>query len=272
MMTRRESDLEEILKHHGRIAVALSGGVDSSVLLGFAANVLGSDHCIAFTIQSPYMMEEEVEDARELCSHLHVRHRVLEVGIPEDIATNPPDRCYLCKKRLFNVLREEASREGFRYLADGTNADDSPEDRPGMRALVEAGIASPLREARIGKADIRELGRKLGIQAKITEKPAYSCLLTRLEHNRPVQETLLTNVDRAEQFLRDAGFLSCRVRVHGTLARIELSRDSWPAFFTRDMPPAVFERFSQLGFAFITLDLRDYTMGNMTPPTPPSTP
>ncbi len=269
MMTRRESDLKEILERHGRVAIALSGGVDSSVLLAFAANVLGSEHCIAFTIRTPYMMAEEIDDARELCTTLHVRHRILDLGIPEDIAHNPVNRCYLCKKKLFAVLRLEASNEGFRYLVDGTNADDSATDRPGMRALVEAGIASPLREARIGKDDIRELGRKLGIHAKITEKPPYSCLLTRLEHNQPIQTELLSKVDHAEQFLRQAGFHTCRVRVHGTLARIELGRDLWPSFFTRDMPPSVFEYFSQLGFDFVTLDLRGYTMGSMNPPTLP---
>lgn len=269
MMTRRESDLSAILQRQGRIAIALSGGVDSSVLLGFAATVLGGEHCIAFTLRTPYMMKEEIEDARSVCDAFKVRHRILDLGIPEDIANNPHDRCYLCKKKLFSVLRQEASSEGFRYLADGTNADDSWNDRPGMRALREAGIASPLREARIGKNEIRELGRKLGLHAKITEKPPYSCLLTRLEHNRPVEEELLSQVDQAEQFLRDAGFPTCRVRIHGTLARIELNRDAWPSFFTRDMPPAVSKHFFQLGFSFVTLDLLGYTMGSMNPPPSP---
>ena len=259
-----EFALTSLLGSWGQVAVALSGGVDSSILLAFASSTLGSDQCLALTVNTPYMIKEEIDDAVQLCASLGVRHIVLDEPFPNDLTNNPPDRCYLCKTRLFAALVQQARENGFEHLIDGTNADDSREDRPGMRALDEWNIASPFRETGFSKEAIRALGRRLGLATTLTDKPSCTCLLTRLEHNRPVLQETLKRVGLGEQFLHHAGFYLCRVRVHGSLARIELPRSDWSTFFIHNMPDLVVDYFRQIGFSSVSLDLAGYASGNMT--------
>lgn len=255
--------LREDLLSRERIAVALSGGLDSSVLLAFAVSVLGAQNCLALTAHTPYMMHEEIDEAKKLCRRLGVEHICVKLPVPKSIALNPPNRCYLCKKQVFTQLKELAARGGFFFVVDGTNHDDLSDYRPGMKALQELGVFNPLKEAGMGKDDIRELGRSLDMEEGLIRKPAYACLLTRLEHDKPFTEDDLYRVDAAETWLRERGFPACRVRVHGTLARIELDRTAWPSFLHGGAAWQAELAFREMGFEFVTLDLKGYTRGSM---------
>lgn len=259
--------LRAVLLPRERLAVALSGGLDSSVLLAAAVRILGADHCLALTAQTPYVMEEEVRDSTTLCRRLGVRQEKLAFPILPALANNPPLRCYLCKNALFSSLADKAAELGFPLLADGSNLDDLDDYRPGRRALQELGIPSPFLEAAMDKADIRRLACRLGLPESVSGKPAYACLLTRLEHNRPVTEALLRRVDAAESFLRTLGLKGCRVRVHGdSLARIELPEKEGDLFWNRKLAATVARRLRELGFRHITLDLEGYSRGSMNEP------
>lgn len=259
--------LRSVLLPRERIAVALSGGLDSSVLLAAAGQVLGPDRCLALTAQTPYVMEEEMRDSTELCLSLKVRQEKLTLPIPASITDNPPLRCYLCKHALFSALKTRAGETGFPLLADGSNTDDLGDYRPGRKALQELGILTPFLEAAMGKADIRQLARELGLPESVSGKPAYACLLTRLEHNRHVTEAMLRRVDMAETFLRSLGLKGCRVRVHGDdLARIELPETERRLFRDAELAGPVAHRLRELGFRHITLDLEGYSRGSMNEP------
>ena len=251
-----------------RLAVALSGGLDSSVLLAAAVRILGADHCLALTARTPYVMEEEVRDSTALCRRLGVRQEKTGVSHPaRPLANNPPLRCYLCKHALFSSLAARAAEMGFPLLADGSNLDDLDDYRPGRKALQELGIPSPFLEAAMDKADIRRLAFRLGLPESVCGKPAYACLLTRLEHNRPVTEVLLRRVDAAESFLRTLGLKGCRVRAHGdSLARIELPEKERRLFWDGQLASTAARRLRELGFRHITLDLEGYSRGNMNEP------
>ena len=259
--------LRSVLLPMERVAVALSGGLDSSVLLVAAADILGADRCLALTAETPYVMREELRDSAALCRRLGVRQEKLVFPILPEIAETPPLRCYLCKHALFSALAGRAAELGFPRVADGSNTDDLGDYRPGRKALHELGIISPFLEAGMGKADIRLLARTLNLPEDISEKPAYACLLTRLEHGRPVTESLLRRVDEAETFLRSLGLKGCRVRVHGEdLARIELPGPELGLFRQGGLSEAVVSRLRALGFRHITLDLEGYSRGSMNKP------
>ena len=246
--------LRAVLLPRKRIAVALSGGLDSSVLLAAAVRILGADHCLALTARTPYVMEEEVRDSTAF-------------PILPALANNPPLRCYLCKHALFSSLAARAAEMGFPLLADGSNLDDLDDYRPGRKALQELGIPSPFLEASMDKEDIRRLACRLGLPESVSGKPAYACLLTRLEHNRPVTEVLLRRVDAAESFLRTLGLKGCRVRVHGdSLARIELPEKERRLFWDGQLASTAARRLRELGFRHITLDLEGYSRGSMNEP------
>lgn len=259
--------LRAVLLPRERIAVALSGGLDSSVLLAAAVRILGADHCLALTAQTPYVMEEEVRDSAALCLRLGVHQEKLAFPILPALANNPPLRCYLCKHVLFSSLAARAAEMGFPLLADGSNLDDLDDYRPGRKALQELGIPSPFLEAAMNKEDIRRLACWLGLPESVSGKPAYACLLTRLEHNRPVTEALLRRVDAAESFLRTLGLKGCRVRVHGgSLARIELPEKERKLFRDGQLAATAARRLRELGFRHITLDLEGYSRGSMNEP------
>lgn len=241
--------LRAVLLPRERLAVALSGGLDSSVLLAAAVRILGADHCLALTARTPYVMEEEVRDSTALCRRLGVRQEKLAFPILPALANNPPLRCYLCKHALFSSLAARAAEMGFPLLADGSNLDDLDDYRPGRKALQELGIPSPFLEAAMDKADIRRLAFRLGLPESVCGKPAYACLLTRLEHNRPVTEVLLRRVDAAESFLRTLGLKGCRVRAHGdSLARIELPEKERRLFWDGQLASTAARRLRELGF------------------------
>ncbi len=256
--------LAVFLRNRGKLAVALSGGSDSSVLLAFAAYCLGKERCLALTVDAPYMVGKELESARRVCERLGVRHVVCRTAIPELIRSNPPQRCYFCKRSVFSMLQQRALDEGFEWLADGTNVDDLGDFRPGMQAIKELEVLSPFLECGIGKDSIKALGSMLDVPMEVVHAPAGACLLTRLEHGKKVTEEMLRRVEAAEDCLQVMGFLQCRVRVHGdALARIELSPDDVRRAMEASCRERIVEAFRKLGFRHISLDMGGYERGSM---------
>ena len=245
-----------------RVAVAFSGGVDSSLLLRVAHDVLGRN-VLAVTAQSHVIPQNEMGAARRFCCSLGVEHRVVlfdEMAVP-GFAQNPPDRCYLCKKALFSMMLAEVDAWGGACLVDGSNVDDEGDWRPGMRALAELRVASPLREAGFTKADIRSLSRELGLPQ--WDKPSAACLASRFAYGDPITLEGLAAVDAAESMLYDAGFSPVRVRVHGPIARIELASEQIPLMAEEAMRLRILDAIKRLGFTYVTLDLAGFRSGSM---------
>jgi pyridinium-3,5-biscarboxylic acid mononucleotide sulfurtransferase len=246
----------------GSVVVAFSGGVDSTLLLRCAREALG-DQVLALTVDTPYLPRRELAEASDLARQIGARHLLVHLPLPPEIDTNPEDRCYLCKKKVFARIQAEAERQEIPNILDGTNHDDLGVHRPGLKALSEMDIISPLAEAGLTKAEIRQLSRKLDLPT--WDKPAYSCLLTRLPHGVPVKMETLARIETAENYLINAGFSTVRVRVHDKLARIEIPRGDFETFMAFNQKEDVAEKFRVLGFDFTVLDLRGYLSGSMDP-------
>ena len=246
-----------------QVVVAFSGGLDSALLLHAARQAL-ADHVLAVTLVTDYMPAAEIEDAKETARSMQVRHLLLETPFPEALRANPPDRCYLCKRSLFARLTETAADEHIAHVLDGTNLDDLDDYRPGMRALGELGVKSPLLTQGLTKQDIRDLSRKHGL---VWDKPAGACLLSRIPHGRRIEEAELRRIDQAEDFLKELGFGAVRLRSHGELARIEVPREQVAAVIEADRRHGIDARLKALGYRHVTVDLAGYRMGSLNPKT-----
>ncbi|MDI6400815.1 ATP-dependent sacrificial sulfur transferase LarE [Balneolaceae bacterium ANBcel3] len=257
---KKYEQLKHNLKQSGRIAVAYSGGVDSTFLL-YAAKEADVRGLIALTVQQPYIQAEEIEDAAAFTKKWDIPHIVLAPPTDPQVMENPPDRCYLCKTGTFTLFKEEVEKRGFNILADGTNADDTGEYRPGMQAIKELGVRSPLLEAGLKKEEIRYLLKKAGIPG--WRKPSNTCLLTRIPYNTPVSIKMLQSIEKAEQFLIKLGFEEVRVRKHGDTARIELSQNDIEKAAKSDLRNQLIPFFKDLGFSYITIDLEGYITGSL---------
>lgn len=211
--------LEEFFKAHPKVAVAFSGGVDSAYLL-YAAARCGAN-VRAYYVKSGFQPQFELEDAKRLAGQLGTPVTVLRLDVLSSgpVAENPPDRCYHCKKAIFGAIIEAAARDGFTVLLDGTNASDEEGDRPGMRALRELQVLSPLRMCGLTKAHIRELSKKAGLFT--WDKPAYACLATRIPTGQAITKEKLAATESAEDFLFSLGFTDFRVRMAGTAAKLQ---------------------------------------------------
>jgi pyridinium-3,5-biscarboxylic acid mononucleotide sulfurtransferase len=251
--------LLQYLKDLKKVAIAFSGGVDSTFVLAAAKEALG-DNVLAVTIQTPYIPNWEIEEAKEIVTKLGIKHLIIQAPILESIKNNPEDRCYLCKHFLFGKITEEAGKLGFNVIMDGTNHDDTHDIRPGMRALKELKVVSPLLENKLTKKEIREMSQELGLPT--WDKPAYACLLTRLPYNEKVEISKLSRIEKAELLLIQKGIKAIRVRSHGDLARIEVDKSLMSRFGDALFVNEIVEEFKKIGFKYITLDLEGYRTGS----------
>lgn len=259
MAENKKKKLYIILKELNSFVVAFSGGVDSSFLI-YSAHSLKLNNIIGVTIKTPYIPEVEVDEATEFARLHGINHIVINISFPETVRRNPVDRCYLCKKILFTELLGFAFENGFRYVIDGTNADDTNMHRPGLKALRELGIRSPLLEAGLTKKEIREMLRQEGLS--VWDKPAMACLLTRFPYNKTISESMLQMVEKAECFLLNKGYPGTRVRIHDDLARIEC----FPGYFERIIQnpdkELIINKLKEIGFRYVSLDLEGYRSGS----------
>ncbi len=248
------------LKNLERVAVAFSGGVDSTFLLSAAREAL-SDNVVAFTVRSPYIPDWEIKEARQIANKLSAKHMVFETEISDSILDNPENRCYLCKKYIFTRLVSEAGKLNINYVIEGTNSDDTGDFRPGIQALRELGIKSPLLENNITKEDVRYFSRLLNLET--WDKPAYACLLTRIPYNNRIRREELRRIENAEVFLMTLGFKGVRVRSHNNLARIELNKDRIAEIFKNSTRDKIVNKFKDIGYTYITIDIEGYRTGSM---------
>jgi uncharacterized protein len=251
--------LTEYLKNLTNAAIAFSGGVDSTFLTVAAKQTLG-DSVIALTIATPYIARWEIHEAEELTKQFSVRHRIIEVAFPEAVRSNPGNRCYLCKKEAFTRLKRAAALLGFTHLLDGTNKDDLGDFRPGLQALKELDVKSPLAELGMTKEEVRMFSRELGLPT--WNKPAYACLLTRLPFDHTVTEEEINRIEAAEKFLMDLGFHAVRVRSHGDIARIEINKELRKELLEDALARKVHDALRKIGFSYVTLDILGYQMGS----------
>jgi uncharacterized protein len=254
--------LEESLRALGGCLVAYSGGVDSTFLLAVARRALGA-RVVAATVRTLFLDRDEVADAHRRAVAIGAGHEIIDIdlsGFPEVLA-NPPDRCYHCKRLVFGALRRRADELGLPALVDATHADDLRERRPGVRALREIGVVSPLAAVGFGKADIRALSGALGIEG--AGRPASPCLATRVPYGVAITQERLRRISGAEHMLRDLGFQGTRVRDYGDLARIELQPADLERAAAWPLRRGIVEPLRDLGYRYVTLDLAGYRSGSM---------
>ena len=246
----------------GRVAVCFSGGVDSSLLLAVAVDVLGDD-ALALTAVSPSLAEEEGSAAKRLAKYLGARHVLIETQELDDprYASNPVNRCYFCKTEMYGKAVERAAELGFSYVVDGFNADDRADHRPGRKAAGEKGIRSPLDELGFTKSDIRAAARRLNLP--VWDKPALACLSSRFPYGTEITRDRLTRVARCERILRELGFRVFRVRYHDTVARIEVVPEDFPRVVIPGVCTEIVAQFREAGFHHVALDLQGYRMGSL---------
>lgn len=252
--------LRAAISDAGAVAIAFSGGTDSSFLLHFASGI-STLKLLAVTVSTPYMFEFEITEAKEFCINYGINHRVVKIDFPDSVKGNPPERCYLCKKEVMKAVRFEAEQDGMKFIFDGTNADDISDYRPGMKALREADIRSPLAEAGLTKEEIRTLAVKAGLKAG--SKPSNTCLLTRFPHDTLITPGDLRRAENAEVFLSSMGFEGSRVRVHGEVARIECRKEHFAALAAAETREKIISALKELGYRYVTVDLEGYRSGSM---------
>ncbi len=254
--------LKEHIASFGSVAVAFSSGVDSTFLL-YAAKEALFDNVIAVTASSCSFPVRELNEAKAYCEKMGIRHYIVrseELEI-EGFSHNPTNRCYLCKRELFEKIGNVAKEQNINEIAEGSNLDDNGDYRPGLQAVAEFGIKSPLREVGFTKQEIRDLSEYLDIPT--WDKQSFACLASRFPYGEVINEQKLNMVDKAEQLLLDMGFHQLRVRIHGDMARIELLPEEFPKFMEQETRLAIYEKFKEYGFSYVSLDIIGYRTGSM---------
>lgn len=255
-------NLKAYIKDLGSAAVAFSGGVDSTFLLKVAHDVLGS-RALAVTASSCSFPERELNESNAFCEREGIRHIICaseELEI-EGFSTNPKNRCYLCKRELFGKVGQIAKENQIEHILEGSNLDDDGDYRPGLLAVAELGIISPLRVCGFTKEDIRTLSRFLGLDT--WDKQSFACLSSRFVYGETITRGKLGMVDRAEQLLLDLGFHQVRVRIHGMIARIEVEPEEFEKLLAEDVRGEISRKLRALGFTYVTMDLMGYRTGSM---------
>lgn len=259
--TKKEK-LVSILKKFNSLAVAFSGGADSTFLLAVAYEVMGGN-VAAFTAKSPVHPAREIEFAEKFAGNRGIKHIKIqsdEMNLPEFTANNR-DRCYVCKKNLFPKMIEAAAVMGIPKVAHGANTDDLKDFRPGFSAASELGIAAPMIEAGLSKQDIRDLSKMMGLET--WDKPAMACLATRIPYGDAITIESLNMIEEAENALNDLGFVACRVRHHGNLARIETAKEEFDRMMDQNMRDSVVVKLKKAGYLYVSIDLEGYIQGSL---------
>ncbi len=255
-------ELKKLIKPYSRVAIAFSGGVDSSLLLVLCSKILPGN-VIAITAKTVFQTCEEIETCASFAAKVGIPHRIIPVDILEDkkIASNPPDRCYHCKRKLFETILDVAKQQGCRAVFDGTNADDTKDYRPGLKALGELGIISPFLRLGIGKEKIRKTSKEY--QIPTWNQPSNACLASRISYCVPITTDLLNRIDRGEKLLKKHGFRKVRVRVYNQLACIEVERSKVDFIFENKRHLQILEDFKKLGFPVVAVDLEGFVSGKL---------
>ncbi len=253
-------ELLDYLKGLKKVAVAFSGGVDSTFLAYMCQKALGND-AVAITVASPYIPKWELEEAKELAQEIGIRHEIIPLPIHESVYHNPSDRCYRCKKVVFSQIMERAKEMGMEVVVDGSNFDDTKDYRPGMKALRELSVDSPLLKCQWTKDMIRQASEKAGL--KTYDKPAYACLLTRIPYDTTIDLEELARIEKSEVYMMDLGFRAVRVRSHGDIARIEVDPKMREKLFDIELLDRISETIKSYGYRYVCIEASGYAMGSL---------